>query len=82
MLLILEKHVTSSTETSPGLDEDSCEDSPEQEEDDDCDDDGDNGDNDDSDDESYKEKRNNETSAVALPVQRNTEDLFGYVSAQ
>jgi len=81
MLLILAKHVTSSTGTSMGLDEDSCEDSPEQE--DDCDnDDVDDDDSDDSDVESYKEKRNNETCTVALPVQRNTEDLLGYVSAQ
>jgi hypothetical protein len=85
VLLILGKHVTSFPETSTGLDEDSCEDSPEQEEDD-CDDDynddDDGDDNDDSDDESYKEKRNNEASTVALPVQRNTEDLLGYVSVQ
>jgi hypothetical protein len=86
MLLILGKHVTASPETSTGLDEDSSEDSPEQEEnycgDDYDDDDDDDDDNDDSDDESFKEKGNNETSTVALPVQRNTEDLLGYVSAQ
>jgi hypothetical protein len=82
MLVIIGKHVTASTETSTGLDEDGCEDSPELEEDN-CDDDyDDDDDNDDSDDESYKEKRNNETSTVALPVQQNTEDLLGYVSAQ
>lgn len=83
MLLILGKHVTSSTKTRMGLDEDICEDSPEQEEDD-CNDnyEDDDDDNDDSDDGSYKEKRNNETSTEALPVQRNTEDLLGYVSVQ
>jgi hypothetical protein len=79
MLPIVGKHVTAFSKTSTGLDQDSCEDSLEQEEDD-CDDDYDN--NDDSDDESYKETTNNEPSTVALPVQRNTEDLLGYVSAQ
>jgi hypothetical protein len=72
-----------SPETSMGLDEDSCEDFPQQEEDD-CeggggDDDGGSG-GDDSDDDCYEEKRNDETSTVALPVQRNTEDLLGYVA--
>jgi hypothetical protein len=75
------------TETVTGLDEDSCVDCPEQEEEDcddedDDDDDDNDDDNDDSDDESYKEKRNNEACTVALPVQQNTEDLLGYVSAQ
>jgi len=84
VLLILGKRVTASPETSTGLDEDSYDDSPEQEEDDcddNCDDDYDD-DNDNSDDESYEEKRNNETSTEALPVQQNTEDLRGYVSVQ
>jgi len=82
VLLILGAHVTASAETSTGLDEDSYDDSPEQEEDD-CDDNCHyDDDNDDSDDESYKEKRNNETSTEALPVQQNTEDLLGYVSVQ
>jgi hypothetical protein len=91
VLLILGKHVVSSTEASTGLDEGSCEDPPEQEEEEnDCDDeyddgdddDNDNDDDDDSDDESYKEKRNNGASTVALPVQQNMEDLLGYVSVQ
>jgi hypothetical protein len=77
MLLILGKRATSAHGTSTGLDEDSCEDFLQQEEEE-CDDDYD----DDSDDDSYKGKRNIGTSDMALPVQRNTEDLFGYVSVQ
>lgn len=67
------KRATSAHGTSTGLDEDSCEDFLQQEEEE-CDDDYD----DDSDDDSYKGKRNIGTSNMALPVQRNTEDLFGY----
>jgi hypothetical protein len=84
--VILGKHVMASPETSTGLVKDSCEDFPQQEEDDcdggggDDDHDHDDNDHDDSDDESYEEKRNNETSTVTLPVQRNTEDLLGYVA--
>ena len=76
MLLILGRHAALSAEASTELDEDSCEDLPQQEEDD-CDDDDYDDDDDDSDDESYKEKRNDETSAVSLPVQRNMVDLIG-----
>lgn len=77
MLLILGRHAALSAEASTELDEDSCEDLPQQEEDDCDDDDYDVDDDDDSDDESYKEKRNDETSAVSLPIQRNMVDLIG-----
>jgi hypothetical protein len=72
MLLILEKHASSSRETSPGSDEDSCEDFL-QDKEDDCDDD---------DDFCYNEKRKNKTCNLGLPVQRDIEDITRYVLVQ
>jgi hypothetical protein len=86
MLLILGNHATSFRETNTGLTDDGCEDFLQQEQEDCdndyCDDDENDDHDDDSDDESYEEKRNDEAFNMAVPVQRNTEDLLGCVSAQ
>jgi hypothetical protein len=88
MLLFLEKHASSSRETSPGSDEDSCEDFM-QDKDDNCDDDEEEeeeeeekAEEDNDDDCFYKEKRKNKTCNLGLPVQRGIEDITGYVSVQ
>jgi hypothetical protein len=81
MLLILEKRA-SSHETSPGSDEDSCEDFL-QDKDDDCDDDDDDEEEEEKDNEDdyfCKEKGKNKTCNLNLPVHRDIEDITGYVS--
>jgi hypothetical protein len=85
MLLILEKHAFSSHETSPGSDEDSCEDFM-QDKDDNSDDDGNEDEaeeeEEDNDDYFYKESKKNKTCNLAPPVQRGIEDIIRYVSVQ
>lgn len=77
VLLILGKHATSSHEGSPASDEDSCEDFLQEEDEDDNDNiDGD----DDKDNECYKEKYENKICNLPHPVQRDTQDLLGYVA--
>jgi hypothetical protein len=82
--LILEKRA-SSHETSPGSDEDSCEDFL-HDKDDDCDenddDDEEEEEKDNDDDYFCKEKGKNKTYNLNHPVHRDIEDITGYVSIQ
>jgi hypothetical protein len=85
VLLILEKHAFSSHETSPGSDEDSCEDFMQDKDDNSDDHDHDEEEEEegeDNDDYFYKEKKKNITCNLDIPVQRGIEDISGYVSVQ
>jgi hypothetical protein len=86
MLLILGKHASSSHETSPGSDEDSCEDflqeEEEEEEEDEDDDDSDDHGDDDKNNQCYKEEYKNKICNLPLPAQRDIEDLLEYVSGK